>query len=233
MFWFSRKTEVGQGAFVRGGGIVFRGGSGDEEILPVGEIPLPGAHNLENALAAVVAARLAGAQPSQVASGIRSFQGVEHRIEFVAEVQGVRYYNDSKATNVDATLKALDSFPGRILVILGGKDKDSDYTQLRNALREKAVLALLIGAAADKIEKQIEGSVAIRRSGTLESAVDAAFRAAHTGDVVLLAPACASFDQFENYEHRGRVFKELVRRLAAGEGRNLHANPANAGKRHA
>ena len=233
MFWFSRKTEVGQGAFVRGGGIVFRGGSGDEEILPVGEIPLPGAHNLENALAAVVSARLAGARPSQVASGIRSFQGVEHRIEFVAEVQGVRYYNDSKATNVDATLKALDSFPGRILVILGGKDKDSDYTQLRNALREKAVLALLIGAAADKIEKQIEGSVAIRRSGTLESAVDAASRAAHTGDVVLLAPACASFDQFENYEHRGRVFKELVRRLAAGEGRNLHANPENAGKRHA
>jgi len=233
MFWFSRKTEVGQGAFVRGGGIVFRGGSGDEEILPVGEIPLPGAHNLENALAAVVTARLAGAQPSQVASGIRSFQGVEHRIEFVAEVQGVRYYNDSKATNVDATLKALDSFPGRILVILGGKDKDSDYTQLRNALREKAVLALLIGAAADKIEKQIEGSVAIRRSGTLESAVDAAFRAAHTGDVVLLAPACASFDQFENYEHRGRVFKELVRRLAAGGGQSFDANPANAGKRHA
>jgi len=233
MFWFSRKTEVGQGAFVRGGEIVFRSGSGDEEILPLGEIPLPGAHNLENALAAVVSARLAGARPSQVASGIRSFQGVEHRIEFVAEVQGVRYYNDSKATNVDATLKALDSFPGRILVILGGKDKDSDYTQLRNALREKAVLALLIGAAADKIEKQIEGSVAIRRSGTLESAVDAASRAAHTGDVVLLAPACASFDQFENYEHRGRVFKELVRRLAAGEGRSLHANPANAGKRHA
>jgi len=230
MFWFSRKTEVGQGAFVRGGGIVFRGGSGDEEILPVGEIPLPGAHNLENALAAVVAARLAGARPSQVASGIRSFQGVEHRIEFVAEVQGARYYNDSKATNVDATLKALDSFPGRILVILGGKDKDSDYTQLRSALREKAVLALLIGAAADKIEKQIEGSVAIRRSGTLENAVDAAFRAAHAGDVVLLAPACASFDQFENYEHRGRVFKELVRRLA---GRSWHANPANAGKRHA
>jgi UDP-N-acetylmuramoylalanine--D-glutamate ligase len=233
LFWFSRKTEVAQGAFVRGGGIVFRGGSGDEPILPVGEIPLPGAHNLENALAAVVTARLAGAQPSQVASGIRSFQGVEHRIEFVAEVQGVRYYNDSKATNVDATLKALDSFPGRILVILGGKDKDSDYTQLRNALREKAVLALLIGAAADKIEKQIEGSVAIRRSGTLEGAVGAAFRAAHKGDVVLLAPACASFDQFENYEHRGRVFKELVRRLAAGEGRSFDANPANAGKRHA
>src|SRR5262249_13871779 len=159
-----------------------------------------------------------GAQPSQIASGIRSFKGVEHRIEFVAEVQGVRYYNDSKATNVDATLKALASFPGRILVILGGKDKDSDYTQLRNALREKAILALVIGAAADKIEKQIEGSVAIQRAGTLGNAVESAFHAAHAGDIVLLSPACASFDQFQNYEHRGRVFKELVRHLEKGEG---------------
>src|SRR5215467_11364657 len=232
MFWFSRKTEVGQGAFVRGGGIVFRGGSGDEEILPLGEIPLPGAHNLENALAAVVSARLAGARPSPVASGIRSFQGVEHRIEFVAEVQGVRYYNDSKATNVDATLKALDSFPGRILVILGGKDKDSDYTQLRNALGQKAVLALLIGAAADKIEKQIEGSVAIQRAGTLENAVDCAFHAAHPGDTVLLAPACASFDQFQNYEHRGRVFKELVHSLER-RGERASTNPVDARKHNA
>src|SRR5262244_3941552 len=224
VYWFSRRTEVGQGALLRGGAIVFRGGSGDEEILPVGEVPLPGAHNLENALAAVVAARLAGAQPSQIASGIRSFQGVEHRIEFVAEVQGVRYYNDSKATNVDATLKALDSFPGRILVILGGKDKDSDYTQLRNALREKAILALLIGAAADKIEKQIEGSVAIQRAGTLENAVDSAYHATHSGDIVLLAPACASFDQFQNYEHRGRVFKELVRHLGKNNDARSNVN---------
>ncbi len=233
VFWFSRKTEVKQGAFVRDGQIVFRRASKDEINLPVDEIPLPGAHNLENVLAAVVATRLAGAQPSQIASGIRSFKGVEHRIEFVAEVQGVRYYNDSKATNVDATRKALDSFTGRILVILGGKDKDSDYTQLRTALRQKAILALLIGAAADKIEKQIEGSVAIRRAGTLENAVDSAFHAAHSGDIVLLAPACASFDQFQNYEHRGRVFKELVRHLEKGGEIRSNANPVNAGKRNA
>ena len=233
VFWFSRQSEVKQGSFVRGGGIIFRSRGQEEEVLPVSEIPLPGAHNLQNALAAVVAARLAGAQVSQVATGLRSFAGVEHRIEFVAEVRGVRYYNDSKATNVDATLKALDSFPGRILVILGGKDKASDYTELRNALRAKAVLALLIGAAADKIEEQIEGSVAIRRSGTLENAVDTAFHAAHSGDVVLLAPACASFDQFQDYEHRGRVFKELVRRLGTGEALDLNTNPVNAGKRHA
>jgi UDP-N-acetylmuramoylalanine--D-glutamate ligase len=233
VFWFSRKKNVQQGAFVRGGKIIFRRAGNEEEILDASEIPLPGAHNLENVLAAVVATRLAGAQPSQIAAGIRSFAGVEHRLEFVAEVQGVRYYNDSKATNVDATLKALDSFPGRILVILGGKDKDSDYTQLRTALREKAILALLIGTAAEKIEKQVEGSVAIRRVGTLENAVDSAFHTAHRGDVVLLAPACASFDQFQNYEHRGRVFKELVHHLEKGEKLGSHGNPVNAGKRNA
>jgi UDP-N-acetylmuramoylalanine--D-glutamate ligase len=233
VFWFSRKKPVEQGAFIRGGKIIFRSQGAEEEILDSGEIPLPGSHNLENVLAAVVATRLAGAQPPQIAAGIRSFAGVEHRIEFVAEIQGVRYYNDSKATNVDATLKALDSFPERILVILGGKDKDSDYTQLRAALREKAILALLIGAAAEKIEKQIQGSVAIHRADTLENAVESAFHAAHAGDIVLLAPACASFDQFHNYEHRGRVFKELVRHLEKGEELRSNTNAVNAEKRNA
>jgi UDP-N-acetylmuramoylalanine--D-glutamate ligase len=138
---------------------------------------------------------------------------VEHRLEFVAEIGGVRYYNDSKATNVDATIKALDAFSGRILIVLGGKDKGSDYTALQKPLREKAILALLIGAASEKIEKQIAGSVAIERAGTIQRAVEIASHAARPGDVVLLAPACASFDQFENYEHRGRVFKDLVHQL--------------------
>ena len=177
------------------------------------DIPLAGAHNLENVLAAAAATRLAGATAAAIAKGVRSFAGVEHRLEFVAEIGGVRYYNDSKATNVDATLKALDAFPGRILIILGGKDKGSDYTVLQKPLREKAILALLIGAAAEKIEKQISGSVALERAETLERAVEIASHAAQPGDVVLLAPACASFDQFENYEHRGRVFKDLVRQL--------------------
>jgi UDP-N-acetylmuramoylalanine--D-glutamate ligase len=144
---------------------------------------------------------------------VRSFAGVEHRLEFVAEIGGVRYYNDSKATNVDATLKALDAFSGRILVILGGKDKGSDYSELQKPLREKAILALLVGAAAEKIEKQIAGNVAVEHAGTIERAVEIASHAAQPGDIVLLAPACASFDQFQNFEHRGRVFKELVRQL--------------------
>ena len=168
---------------------------------------------MENVLAAAAATRLAGASPSSIAKGVRSFAGVEHRLEFVSEIAGVRYYNDSKATNVDATLKALDAFPGRILIILGGKDKVSDYTVLQKPLREKAILALLIGAAAEKIETQIAGSVAIERAETLDRAIEIASHAAQRGDVVLLAPACASFDQFQNYEHRGRVFKDLVRQL--------------------
>ena len=213
VYWFSRKQRAAQGAFLHGDDIVFRDDGTEEMVLKRDEVPLPGAHNLENVLAAIVAARIAGASAKAVAEGVRSFAGVEHRLEFVAEINGVRYFNDSKATNVDATLKALDSFPGRILVILGGKDKGSDYTALQTPLRERAILALLIGAAADKISNQIDGTVAIERAGTLERAVEIASRAARAGDVVLLAPACASFDQFENYEHRGRVFKALVHEL--------------------
>ena len=213
VYWFSRKQRVAQGAYVRDAEIVFRHDGEEETVLRVADIPLLGSHNLENVLAAAAACRLAGASSMAIAKGVRSFAGVEHRIEFVAEIAGVRYYNDSKATNVDATLKALDAFPGRILVVLGGKDKNSDYTVLRQPLRDKAILALLVGAAADKIEKQIAGSVAIERANTLQRAVEVASHAAQPGDVVLLAPACASFDQFQSYEHRGRVFKELVHQL--------------------
>jgi UDP-N-acetylmuramoylalanine--D-glutamate ligase len=213
LYWFSRKQRVAQGAYVRGEEIVFRQDGTEETLLKLPDIPLAGAHNVENVLAAAAAARLAGAPAAAIAKGVRSFAGVEHRLEFVAEIGGVRYYNDSKATNVDATLKALDAFPGRLLIILGGKDKGSDYTVLQKPLREKAILALLIGAAAEKIENQISGSVALERAETLERAVETASHAAQRGDVVLLAPACASFDQFENYEHRGRVFKDLVSQL--------------------
>ena len=213
VFWFSRKERVNEGAFLQDEGIFVAHKGKQEFVMKRGDISLPGAHNVENVLAAVTAARLAGVDAATIAGAVKSFAGVEHRLEFVAEVRGVRYYNDSKATNVDATLKALDSFPGRILIILGGKDKGSDYRVLQQPLREKAILALLIGSAAEKIESQIHGSVAMERAGTLDRAVELAAQAARPGDVVLLAPACASFDQFENYEQRGRVFKELVRGL--------------------
>jgi UDP-N-acetylmuramoylalanine--D-glutamate ligase len=153
---------------------------------------------------------------------VRSFPGVEHRLEFVAEISGVSFYNDSKATNVDATLKALQAFSGGLFVILGGKDKGGDYAPLIPLLRERARAVLLIGAAAEKIATQLDGAVPFESVGTLEQAVALAYEHARAGDTVLLAPACASFDQFENYEHRGRVFKQLVRSLQTAP-RALHA----------
>ena len=133
-------------------------------------------------------------------------------------LEGVEGINDSKATNVDATIKALESFPGNIHIILGGKDKGSDYTVLVPLLRERAKGAYLIGAAAEKIASQIQGATRMVQSGTLDRAIRQASEAATSGDIVLLAPACASFDQFENYEQRGRIFKELVHALAAKTG---------------
>jgi UDP-N-acetylmuramoylalanine--D-glutamate ligase len=213
VFWFSRLKRVASGCYLREDEIVFRCEGTESVLLERGTIGLRGSHNIENVLAAAAAARLAGVEPGAIAEGVRTFAGVEHRIEYVATISGVEYFNDSKATNVDATLKALDAFPGNLLVILGGKDKGSDYKILRQALRSRARVALLIGSAAEKIEAELAGAVPIERAETLARAVKAASERAQPGDTVLLAPACASFDQFENYEHRGRVFKQLVREL--------------------
>ena len=214
VFWFSRQREVERGAWVRAGNIVFRDASGQREILQVSEIPLKGAHNLENVLAAVSAGVLMGCAPEKIRSAVHDFKAVEHRLEFVASIRGVDYYNDSKATNVDATIKALESFPANIHLILGGKDKGSDYTVLNDLLRKRVKRVYTIGAAAAKIESQIQ-SPEVVQAETLENAVRKASTLAESGDVVLLAPACASFDQFKSYEHRGRVFKDLVRGLAS------------------
>jgi UDP-N-acetylmuramoylalanine--D-glutamate ligase len=213
VYWFSRTRRVAAGAYLRDGQVVFRRDGSDTVVMSRDDIPLRGEHNVENTLAAAAAAFLCGVAPAGIAAGVRSFAGVEHRLEFVAEISGVSFYNDSKATNVDATLKALDAFPGNLRVILGGKDKGSDYTLLADALRRRARQVLLIGAAAEKIAQQLGGAVPLEPAGTLERAVRLAFERAEPGDVVLLAPACASFDQFENYEHRGRVFKQVVRQI--------------------
>jgi UDP-N-acetylmuramoylalanine--D-glutamate ligase len=180
--------------------------------MQANEVPLRGVHNIENTLAAAAAAHLAGVSPGAIRSSVMTFPGVEHRLEFVRKRNGVAWYNDSKATNVDATEKAIDAFHGGLWIILGGKDKGSDYTVLRHKLRQKARAVLLIGAASGKIASQLEGLPLIS-CGTLEVAVQRAAEGAASGEIVLLAPACASFDQFEGYEHRGRVFKELVRAL--------------------
>lgn len=222
IFWFSRQKEVRRGAWVRDGNIFFRDGGEEKnrqrEIMLVSEIPLKGAHNLENVLAAVCAGALMGCAPEKIRQAVRNFKAVEHRLEFVATVSGVDYYNDSKATNVDATIKALESFPANIHLILGGKDKSSDYTVLNELLQKRVKRVYTIGAAAEKIESQIASSkgtsLEVVHAETLENAIRKAHAAAVSGDVVLLAPACASFDQFKNYEHRGQAFKEIVRGLA-------------------
>lgn len=213
--WFSRKKEVTSGAFVRGDEIVWKTFKGETIVLSVRDIPLKGAHNLENVLAAVCVGMLAGCAPERIREAVASFKAVEHRLEFVSRIHGVDYYNDSKATNVDATMKALESFPANIHIILGGKDKGSDYSVLNDLLRQRVKRVYTIGAAAKKIEEQIAGAAPIEHCETLEKAVKFAAVRAVEGDVIVLAPACASFDQFENYEHRGRAFKEVVFELAA------------------
>ncbi len=212
VYWFSAEHEVKRGAWAEKGSVVYRSApeAAIETILPLSKIPLKGEHNVENVLAAVCAARLAGVPVTVIARAIENFHAVEHRLEYVATINGVEFYNDSKATNVDATAKAVAAFPGGIHLILGGKDKGSDYTTLSQLLRERVRAVYTIGAAAAKIESQLRGVVPIHSCETLANAVSAAAAAARPGDVVLLAPACSSFDQFENYEHRGRVFKQLV-----------------------
>jgi UDP-N-acetylmuramoylalanine--D-glutamate ligase len=213
VFWFSRQKEVDRGAWVRDGNILFRDNAGQREIMQVSEIPLKGAHNLENVLAAICASALMGCSAEKIRQAVQNFKAVEHRLEFVATIRGVDYYNDSKATNVDATIKALESFPANIHLILGGKDKGSDYTVLNELLRKRVKTVYTIGAAAPKIESQIKGAEVVHAE-TLENAIRKANAAAKPGDVVLLAPACASFDQFKSYEHRGKMFKDIVRGLA-------------------
>lgn len=227
VYWFSLEQRVEQGAWVESGQVVFRAAKGApvETILPLANIPLKGAHNVENILAAVCATRLAGVHAASIRQAIERFHAVEHRLEYVATIKGVEYYNDSKATNVDATIKAVSAFPGGIHLILGGKDKNSDYTLLEPYLRKRVKAVYTIGSAAPKIESHLRGVVPIHSCEVLRTAVTTAAEAAKEGEIVLLAPACSSFDQFENYEQRGRVFKELVFERKAWEGQNPKQDP--------
>ena len=215
IFWFSTRRPIKQGAFVHGESIAFilSEGAKAEPIMPVAEIPLRGSHNVENVLAAVCVARLAGVPAETIRASVASFKAVEHRLEFVRCLQGVDYFNDSKATNVDAAMKAIAAFPAGVHLILGGKDKNSDYTALSPLLRERVKAVYTIGSAAEKIERELHGVVKMVGAGTIDVAVREAHQAAVPGDVVLLAPACSSFDQFENYEHRGRTFRQIVNEL--------------------
>lgn len=209
-FLFSRSRVLEHGAFVRNGRVFFRDGGNEKELFPVNAVALKGAHNLENVLAASTMAILAGAAPESLEGSIRKFKGIEHRIEWVLEIDGVQYFNDSKATNVDAAIKSIEAFPGNILLILGGRDKAGDFTALRSPVRNRVKHVVLIGEAAGKIRRALSGTVDMSEARSMQEAVSICKALARRGDTVLLAPACASFDMFQNYEHRGRAFKEAV-----------------------
>ena len=225
VYFSTRETETiagaPAGAYVRNRRIcttMMTDRAGEVDVMGLDEIPLPGMHNVENvmtALAATFCAMGTGVRdlPAMI-DALREFKGVEHRLEYVAEIGGIKLYNDSKATNVDSTVKALEAFERNIIVILGGKDKGSDYTVLAPLIRSRVKLIVLIGAASDKIAGQLQGTGPMTRAQSMQDAVLKAMEVATAGDVVLLAPACASFDMFDSYEHRGRVFKEVVRDLA-------------------
>ncbi len=219
--FFSRKREPERGTFVRDGMVIARMDGEEERILPAAEIRIPGPHNLENALAAVAIARAEGVPIDIIARTLRTFQGVEHRIEFTRELDGVRWYNDSKGTNVDSTIRAVQTMDRPTVIILGGSDKHCDFTPLALEMKASPFMreAVLIGVTANQIEDTLRrcGWEAIRRASSMEEAVSLCRAVARPGWNALLSPACASFDMFRDYEDRGRVFKALVAALPGPE----------------
>ncbi len=217
---FSVEREQEEGLFLRGRDVVCRANGKEKVLTTRDEIFLRGLHNVENVLASLAAGLACGASPESMRQTIASFKGVEHRIEFVEEVDGVRFYNDSKATSVDATLKALEALSesdGKIVLILGGRGKNAPYAPLIPLIKSSVSTLVLIGEDADNIDSQLRGTAKIARANSMDDAASIALKAARPGDAVLLAPACASFDMFKSFEERGTVFKAAVRALKGAE----------------
>ncbi len=214
VIWFSRLAPLPHGVFIYNGWIVAKLNGSTERICPVSEITLRGSHNVENVLAATACALWTGMAPSAIRRGIAAFRGVAHRIERVHDDRGVVYYNDSKGTNVDSTIKALQSFTEPVVLIAGGKGKGQDFGPLAEAARGRVRHAVLIGQDRGRIRAALEpAGIAVEDAESMDDAVRRAREAARVGDVVLLSPACASFDMFRNFEHRGDVFKSVARAL--------------------
>ncbi|MBN1398229.1 MAG: UDP-N-acetylmuramoyl-L-alanine--D-glutamate ligase [Bacteroidetes bacterium] len=210
---FSADKKTDEGAFVENEKLAVVLGGVKTEIIDIAGIFIKGKHNLYNSMAAVLAGQLLGVEAGFIRSTLEKFEGVEHRLEFVRSAGNVCYYNDSKATNVDSVWYALQAFKEPIVLLLGGRDKGNDYSQLTEVVRKKVKAIVAIGESAEKVEQAFRGVVGIKRADTMDEAVAAAHSLAESGDIVLLSPACASFDWFKNYEHRGQVFKELVKNL--------------------
>jgi UDP-N-acetylmuramoylalanine--D-glutamate ligase len=213
---FSTRRELAEGLFLRGRDLVSRTKDGERVMVNRDEMQLRGTHNVENVLAAMAAGLACGAAPESLRETVSRFRPVEHRLEEVAEIKGVRFFNDSKATSVDATMKALEAFAtdrGKVVLILGGRGKQAPYSPLAPLIRERVRKMILIGEDAPAIERELKSAAPFEHASDMHDAVGRAFAGAEAGDVVLLAPACASFDMFESFEHRGRVFKDEVSSL--------------------
>ena len=210
---FSSQGAFDRGMFVDGERLLRVSPQGEREEYPLGMIHLPGRHNIENVMAAILAARECGCTSSEIIGAVGGFRGIAHRIEYVGEKDGVRFYDDSKGTNVGAVLRALESFSSPVVLLLGGRDKEGDFETLIPLIRKRVRAMVLFGEAREKINGRIGGTVATTLAATLGEGFEAARKIAAPGDVVLLSPGCASFDEFTDYKARGRQFQELVRRL--------------------
>lgn len=213
VFFFSSMKQVSRGMFPDGSRLVYRSSDGKQEDYPLDMIKIPGLHNVENVMAAVMAARACGCSPEHIVSAVEDFKGIAHRIEFVNEKRGVAFYDDSKGTNVGAVVRALETFSQPIVLLLGGRDKEGDFETLSHLLKEKVKKLVLFGEARQRINNLIGGIVKTTSVATLREAIEMANRHAVSGDVVLLSPGCASFDEFSNYKERGEFFKEVVGNL--------------------
>ena len=210
--FFSSANEVPQGIYLKGHTLIFNA-CGRKEEYPLGMIKIPGLHNAENVMAAVMAARFCGCDRESIIAAVNDFRGLPHRIEFAAEKKGVRFYDDSKGTNVGSVVRALDTFSEPVVLLLGGRDKDGDFDNLKPILKKKVKKVILFGEARDRIELLLGDDVPSVKKTTLREAVESAYNNATAGDVVLLSPGCASFDEFKNYQERGNFFKDVVRNL--------------------
>jgi UDP-N-acetylmuramoylalanine--D-glutamate ligase len=227
---FSVTNELSEGLFLRGSDLVSRTTEGERVLANRGEMKLRGLHNVENVLAALAAGLACGADPDSMRETLRNFKPVEHRLEFIAELEGVEFYNDSKATSVDATLKALEAFretDGKIVLLLGGRGKKAPYAPLAPLIKEKVRKLVLIGEDAGTIERELRDYALVEHATDLDQATALAFAAAQPKDIVLLAPACASFDMFKSFAHRGEVFKKAVKNLVAKAETNRHSATGN------
>ncbi len=216
-YGFSRENGPLPGCWLEKGWIYLDIGA-TEPCMPVTDIPLTGIHNQENVMAAALTARILGAEVHSIRTSVKKFKGLEHRLEKVRCLDGVTFYNDSKATNVDAALKSIQSFDRPVILILGGRDKGGGFSRLKPEIKKRIKEIILIGESRDKIRKEIDSAAATADADSMRDAVEKSFLSAEKGDVVILAPACTSFDMFDNFEQRGRVFKEEVRNLKSRKG---------------